>query len=39
VYDRATNQRVPVSETTQPVIDQAILLGGSTGSGPGAIGP
>ncbi len=39
VYDRATNQRVPVSETTQPVIDQAILLGGSADSGPGAIGP
>jgi hypothetical protein len=39
VYDRATNQRVPVSATTQPVIDQAFLLGGTTDSGPGAIGP
>jgi hypothetical protein len=26
-------------ETTQPVIDQAILLGGSAASGPGAVGP
>ncbi len=39
VYDRATDQRVKVIETTQPVIDQAILLGGPTESGPGAIGP
>jgi hypothetical protein len=39
VYDRATNQRVKVIETTQPVIDQAILLGGAAESGPGAIGP
>lgn len=39
VYDRATDQRVKVSGTTQPVIDQAILLGGSTETGPGAIGP
>jgi hypothetical protein len=39
VYDRATNQRVAVLAATQPVIDQAILLGGSTISGPGAVGP
>jgi 4-amino-4-deoxy-L-arabinose transferase-like glycosyltransferase len=39
LYDRATNQRVKVIETTQPVIDQAVLLGGATESGPGAIGP
>jgi hypothetical protein len=39
VYDRATNQRVTVIETTQPVIDQAVLLGGAAESGPGAIGP
>jgi hypothetical protein len=39
VYDRATNQRVKVIESTQPVIDQAILLGSSAESGPGAIGP
>ena len=34
VYDRATNQRVKVSEATPPVIDQALLLGGATTSGP-----
>jgi hypothetical protein len=39
VYDRATKRRVKVIETTQPVIDQAVLLGGSTESGPGAVGP
>jgi 4-amino-4-deoxy-L-arabinose transferase-like glycosyltransferase len=39
VYDRATDQRVKVIETTQPVIDQAVLLGGSVESGPGAVGP
>lgn len=39
VYDRVTNQRVKVIEATQPVIDQAVLLGGSADSGPGAIGP
>jgi len=39
LYDRATNQRVKVIGTTQPVIDQAILLGSSAESGPGAIGP
>jgi 4-amino-4-deoxy-L-arabinose transferase-like glycosyltransferase len=39
IYDRATNQRVKVVETTQPVIDQAVLLGGVAESGPGAIGP
>ena len=39
VYDRATNRRVNVIETTQPVIDQALLLGGAADSGPGAIGP
>ena len=39
IYDRATNQRVKVMEATSPVIDQAVLLGGATASGPGAIGP
>jgi 4-amino-4-deoxy-L-arabinose transferase-like glycosyltransferase len=39
VYDRGTDQRVKVSATTQPVIDQAVLLGGSAETGPGAIGP
>jgi hypothetical protein len=39
VYDRATNQRVKVIETTQPVLNQAVLLGGVAESGPGAIGP
>jgi hypothetical protein len=39
LYDRATNQRVKVIDTTQPVIDQALLLGGAMDSGPGAIGP
>jgi hypothetical protein len=39
IYDRATNQRVNVIEATPPVIDQALLLGGATASGPGAIGP
>jgi len=39
IYDRATNQRVNVIDTTQPVINQALLLGGAAGSGPGAIGP
>ena len=38
VYDRATRQRVKVIDSTPPVIDQAILLGGPTG-GPNAIGP
>jgi 4-amino-4-deoxy-L-arabinose transferase-like glycosyltransferase len=38
-YDRATNQRVKVIESAQPVIDQALLLGGATESGPGVIGP
>ncbi len=39
VYDRATNQRVKVTGATPPVINQALLLGGATTSGPGAIGP
>jgi hypothetical protein len=39
IYDRTTNQRVNVIEATPPVIDQALLLGGATASGPGAIGP
>ena len=38
LYDRATAQRVKVIDSTPPVIDQAILLGGPTG-GPNAIGP
>jgi hypothetical protein len=39
LYDRATNQRVKVIAATPPVIDRALLLGGATASGPGAIGP
>ena len=39
VYDRTTNQRVKVTQATPPVIDQALLLGGATTHGPGAIGP
>ncbi len=39
LYDRATNERMPVTTTTQPVINQAVLLGGAVESGPGAIGP
>jgi 4-amino-4-deoxy-L-arabinose transferase-like glycosyltransferase len=39
VYDRTTNQRVPVSSATPPVIDQAVWLGGPSDSGPNAIGP
>jgi 4-amino-4-deoxy-L-arabinose transferase-like glycosyltransferase len=39
LYDRATNQRVPVLTSSQPVIDQAVLLSGAAEGGPGAIGP
>jgi 4-amino-4-deoxy-L-arabinose transferase-like glycosyltransferase len=39
VYDRAAGQRVKVIETTQSVIDQAVRLRGTAGSGPGAVGP
>jgi hypothetical protein len=39
LYDRATQQRVKVIEAAPPVINDAVLLGGSIGSGPGAIGP
>jgi 4-amino-4-deoxy-L-arabinose transferase-like glycosyltransferase len=39
VYDRATRQRVKVGEATPPVLNEAVLLGGPTISGPGAIGP
>ncbi len=39
LYDRATGQRAKVIETTQPVINQAVLLGGAAQSGPGMVGP
>lgn len=39
LYDRATTARVKVVNSTPPVIDQAILLGGPAGIGPNAIGP
>lgn len=39
VYQRATNQRVPVSEATPPIINQALWLGGPSDTGPNAIGP
>ena len=39
VYDRATTARVKVVNSTPPVIDQAILLGGPAEGGPNAIGP
>ncbi len=39
VYDRATGERVKVTQATPPIVDNAILLSGPTSTGPNAAGP